>query len=155
MGTVVAAAVALIWSFCNRDSLPLGSPSWTALTIVFLLLCLGHEGLHLLGFPNAGFDRHTVIGLWAEFGSPYVQYLSPMVRTRFVFTALLPFLVLTILPFPLASIFPESVAYLSWVSVLNSVGAGSDILVAAKLLSMVPRDALVIESGELMYWRHR
>jgi hypothetical protein len=152
IGISVAACVALIWRNCDLDSLPLGSPSWMEFAIVVMVLSVGHETLHMLGFPRFGFDSNTVIGVWPEAGSPYVQYLSPMSRNQFLIAAMFPFLALTILPFMLASYGIGSVEHLSWISVLNSVGAGSDILIVGKLLWMVPNNASVLENGDLLYW---
>jgi hypothetical protein len=154
LGAVVALCFAIAWRNCSGESLPLGSPSWLEFGVVLVTLSLGHEALHLVGFPRRGLDSNTVIGLWLEFGSPYVQYLSPMSRNQFLLATILPFAVLSILPVVFAANDIGSVAYLSWISVLNCVGAGSDLLVFAKTLAIVPANAWVLENGESMLWGH-
>lgn len=152
VGISAGICVALIWTNFYPSSLPFGSPSWTEIATAVMILAIGHEAMHLLGFPRAGLDSRSVIGIWTETGSPFVQHLSPMSRNQFLLSAVLPFVALTMLPFILVPSGIGSLAYLSWISVLNSIGAGSDIFIIAKVLSTVPRDASVIESGDLMYW---
>lgn len=152
VGIALAVCVALAWYEFDSSSLPLGSPSFIEFVSVVATLVIGHEALHLFGFPNVGLGSNTVIGIWPQTGSPYVQYLSPMARNQFLFSLLLPFLILTVVPFTLVACGIGSVGYLSWVSVLNSVGAGSDIFIFVRMLSVVPATASVMESGDRMYW---
>jgi hypothetical protein len=152
IGGFLGLCVALAWYEFDAASLPLGSPSLIEFVLVVTVLVIGHEGLHLLGFPHAGLDSNTLIGIWPQLGSPYVQYLSPMARNQFLLSVLLPFLILTILPFILVAGGIGSVGYLSWISVLNSVGAGSDLFIFVKMLSVVPVNASVMENGDRMYW---
>ena len=156
LGICVALLVAVLWLVCYPNSLPLGSPSWMEFTLVFFILAVGHEALHVIGFPRIGLDSKTIIGIWPEFGSPYVQYLSPMRRNRFLLATLLPFFVLTIFPLPFLFLFSikltESIGYASWISVLNSIGAGSDILIFAKVVTQIPKNSLLIENHDSIYW---
>jgi hypothetical protein len=153
IGIGLAVGIALAWRLVAPGSLPFGAPTWIDIAVVTMTLALGHEALHLLGFPNAGLDANTVVGVWPELGSPYVQYLSPMARNRFLFAVLLPFLALTVLPFLLVLKWDGQIAVFSWISVLNCVGAGSDIFIFVKMLALVPDTAFVLESGHRLYWR--
>lgn len=152
IGIFLSLLVAAIWLTCYPDSLSLGSPSWSEFALALLVLSLGHEALHLLGFPRFGLDSNTVIGVWPEFGSPYVQYLSPMRRNRFLFATILPFLVLTILPILVSIGLPGFIDYASWISVLNSIGAGSDIFIFVKVTKNISKDSFVMENHDSIYW---
>jgi hypothetical protein len=152
LGICTSLLIASIWMMHYPKSLPLGSPSWIEFTLTLFTLAIGHEALHLLGFPKFGFDSKTIIGFWPEFGSPYVQYLSPMQRNRFLLSTILPFLVLTLLPLFLLTGSSKLTAYLSWISVLNSVGAGSDLLIFMKVAMQVPKDSYIMESHDSVYW---
>lgn len=152
VGLVLAAGIALMWWQFIPHSLPLGSPSLFALGVVMLALSVGHEALHMLGFPRFGLDANTVIGFWPRIGSPYVQHLAPMTRNRFLLAVVLPFLALTILPFALAANGIGPVAYLSWISVANCFGAASDIYIFTKVATAVPRKAWVVDSGKSLHW---
>jgi hypothetical protein len=41
---------------------------------------------------------------------------------------------------------------MSWVSVLNSIGAGSDILILIRVVIQVPSNSVVMESHDSIYW---
>lgn len=152
-GLILASITSFIFLQLNPASLPLGRPTWTEFAIFFIILSIGHETLHLLAFPRFGFDANTVAGIWVEFGSPYVQYLLPMQRNKFILACAMPFIVLTLAPLILVAGGFGLTENLSWMAVLNSIGAGSDILILIKLLSTVPSNAWVLENGEKMHWR--
>lgn len=103
VGAILAISCAVAWYHLSTSSLPLGSPSAEDFFGVAAILILVHEALHVLIFPGAGLTSNTVIGIWPRIGSPYVQYLSPMSRNRFLLALLFPFLILSILPFMLVS----------------------------------------------------
>lgn len=152
VGSFLAMICALVWHFLEVRSLPLGSVSgeeffWACVALIFV-----HEVSHLLGFPHAGLDANAVMGIWPQIGSPYVQYLLPMKRSRFLIVLVLPILTLSIFPMVLVYAGVGPIAYLSWVSVLNCLGAGSDIYILGKLLSTVPANASVLESSGNLYW---
>lgn len=151
-GCTLALCLALLMLLVNPASLPLGSPSWTEIGLAFLVICIGHEALHMLVFPRLGLGQDTIIGLWPQFGSPFVQHLSPMPRNRFLCSAAMPFLVLSLAPIPLVAHDIGPVDLLSWVAVLNGFGAGSDLHIAARVLRVVPADAWVVENGETLLW---
>lgn len=152
IGAIVAACFAAVWHILDAASLPLGATSGLEILLFMTIIVSCHEGSHLLGFPDAGLGSNTVIGIWPKVAAPYVQYRLPMGRNRFMVTCLLPVLTLSILPLLLVPIGFGSVAYLSWISVLNCVGAGSDIFIFWKLLTAVPADALVLESDGKIHW---
>lgn len=152
VGALAALCTALIWHTCIPSSLPLGAPSWESIVLVMIALVFGHEAFHLAGFPKFGLAPDTVVGIWPEFGSPYVQHLAPMKRNRFLLSVSLPFVAITIVPILLSLHFSAHVDHLSWISVLNSIGAGSDIVVFAKLVISVPTKSFVVESGKTLHW---
>lgn len=152
VGIFISLLVAAIWLIRYPNSLPLGSPTWMEFSLALLILTLGHEALHLLGFPRFGLDSNAVIGIWPEFGSPYVQYLLPMRRNRFLFVTILPFLVLTVCPFFFSTKIPGLIEYSGWISVLNGIGVGSDIFIFFNVASQVPRNSFVMESHNAIYW---
>jgi hypothetical protein len=155
IGLGAAVCIAFIWLCLVPHSLPLGSPSALQIGAALAALIIGHEVLHLLGFPRFGLSSDTTIGIWVELGSPYVQHHSLMIRNRFLFVAALPFAALSILPIPMQLLGIGAANYWSWVSVLNCIGAGSDIYIIFKTISTVPRKARVIEDGEALYWQQR
>lgn len=153
IGIGSAACLALIWKIIFDESLPFGSPTWNEIIISSLILIFGHEVVHLLGFPNCGLNSKTLIGIWLQAGSPYVQYTSPMSRNRFLVMLILPVLILSILPFFFAYNQAGFINQLSWISVLNCIGAGSDLLIFSRIISIVPPKSRVIESEKSLLWK--
>jgi hypothetical protein len=152
VGVVVALCIGLIWRALDPNALPLGQPSLADFFIVIAIAIVGHEGLHLLGFPGAGFTRHSVCGIWPGAGSAFVQHLQPMTRTRFLIATLLPFLVISILPISIQALGFSVGNVVAWTSTLNAVGCGADILAAALLFKTVPKQARILESSHILYW---
>jgi len=76
-----------------------------------------------------------------------------MSRDRFILAAALPFLVLTIVPLLLAE-YKAYIDYLSWISVLNSIGAGHDLLLCFVAVFNLPAKAQVLESDKFIYWKY-
>lgn len=154
-GLFIAGVIAAVWLIAFTGALPIGTPSWMDMLLAVAVTLFVHELFHLIGFPKMGLDGSARIGIWPELCAPYVQYLLPVSRNRFIFAAGLPFLMISIIPlfFTINNTLP--IEYLSWISVINCVGTGSDIFILMKLLRTVPRNALVIESGEDIYWRAR
>ncbi len=93
-----------------------------------------------------------MIGLWTEVGSPFVQYLAPMSRNRYLCSAAMPFLVLTVAPLVCVAGGIGPVGLLSWIAVANGFGAGSDLYVLVRTMTVVPADAWVVENGETLLW---
>jgi len=153
VGISAAACLALIWKILFDESLPFGSPTWNEIVISSVILIFGHEAVHLLGFPNFGLNSKTIIGIWPQAGSPYVQYTSPMSRNKFLVMLILPVLILSILPFFLAYNKIGFIDQLSWISVLNCIGAGSDLLIFFRIISTVPAKSSVIESEKSLLWQ--
>lgn len=152
VGGIVTGCITVLWCWVDNASLPLDSQSPDAIFLLTLAMVICHEALHLLAFPGAGLNANTVIGIWPQLASPYVQYISPMRRNRFLFACILPFLILSILPLILVLAGFEPISYLSWISVGNSVGASSDLFIVGKVLLTVPAGAMVLESDGKVYW---
>lgn len=152
VGGVLAALTAVAWRAVDPTSIPLGSASGAEVLWVGAILIVAHEAAHLLGFPGGGLNSKTIIGIWPKIGSPYVQYTAPMSRNRFILVLALPFLILSILPLTLVSVGLQSNEYISWISVINCLGAGSDLFILYKMLTVVPTEASVMESDGKVYW---
>lgn len=151
LGGIVTGLLVVAWRLVDPVSLPFRLLSHADFLVVVAAV-LAHEALHLAGFPRLGLDSRSVFGIWPQMVAPYVQYLLPMARNRFLLALLLPFLVLSILPLAVVSIGIGPVAELSWISIGNCVGASSDLFIFCKVLALVPRKALILESNGKIYW---
>ena len=151
-GAALAVVFAVIWRVLDTASLPLGRPSDAEIFCVIAILIISHETLHFVFFPGAGLNANSVIGVWFKVASPYVQYLSPMRRNRFMLVLVMPFLILSVLPLFLQSFGIGQNTYIGWISVLNCLGAGSDLFIFGMMCASVPFHSQVLESGGKVFW---
>jgi hypothetical protein len=154
VGGILAVLAAIVWRNLDSTSLPLGNPSGIEIFSISAILIISHEALHFIFFPGAGLNANSVIGIWIKIASPYVQYLSPMSRNRFMFVLVMPFFIISIFPLFLLSSGIEQNFYMSWIAVLNCLGAGSDIFIFCMMFAKVPSDAVVLESDGKLFWAH-
>lgn len=99
-----------------------------------LLLALGllipiHECIHGLAHPRAGFSSATVIGFDRRLACPYCLYTRPCSRERAIVIALLPFVVITLLPL-LVCVTWECRPLLAYVASFNAGASAFDIAAA-------------------------
>lgn len=100
--------------------------------IALLISTLGHELCHLLAMPQRVFNKNTVLGVWrttpAWKSTIYVSVGGRLTRAQFVWISVVPFLVLTVLPFVLL-IFSSQPPSLFWggVAALNGGASAIDL----------------------------
>jgi hypothetical protein len=127
----------------------------TLLVLLFAVvgLMLLHELLHAVALPRGGSTAATTLGFWPKVMSAYVSYEGELARNRSILVALMPFLVLSVVPlvagFLLSSAPPWAIA----LSVLNGLGASADIVGAALIASQVPSSGFVRNRGYETWWR--
>ncbi len=109
---------------------------WFAGLVLSLVAMFPHELLHALCF------RETVYlyTYWSK-GMLFVVGLEPMTRGRFVFMSLLPNLVLGLVPYVLALIWPQLVVLGAMGGILLGGGAG-DYYNVFHALTQMPRGAM-------------
>ncbi|UPG90213.1 DUF3267 domain-containing protein [Luteibacter aegosomaticola] len=103
-----------------------------------------HEVIHMLGHPRMGFTRHTILGFLPRHGMFYATYLGVMSRGRFIFVALLPLSLLTVVPYLAAPYLPPTWrAVMTGVSILNGMASSGDLWIIGAVLRRIPRDAVI------------
>jgi hypothetical protein len=112
-----------------------------------------HEVLHTLPAFIAGRSRDVVIGFWPRYFTPYAALTGAFPRDGQLLIGATPFLVLTLIPFPLAIMFPQAVWWLAALSVVNALGSGADLIMLFLLARQVPRAAVIRNQGTATYWR--
>jgi hypothetical protein len=154
LGVGVACALTLFaaWELLTATPLRFGSPTLVDVAIVIFALTVVHELAHWVGFPFHA-QRRIIFGVWPAAGSVYVQSLEPIKRNRFVIVLLLPLALLSLLPL-LLSVSLEPVPHVvRWISVLNGLSVGGDLLAVYTLLKKAPSDTLVLESENQLFAR--
>ncbi|RPJ27104.1 MAG: DUF3267 domain-containing protein [Chloroflexi bacterium] len=127
--------------------------------IILLMLIPVHELLHALMHPHWGRSPNTILGLWLSKGLGYAHYEGEMSRNRYVLAALVPYLILGLLPLgilalPGTALWPAGVVLtLVFLSLPGSVLACGDMVVIGLLLFQIPGAAIVRNKGWKTYWR--
>lgn len=117
------------------------------------LYFLVHEFVHVLAGPSFGLTDRSVIGFWPAGGVAYAHYDGEMSRERWLVILLMPFLVLSVLPFAVAVVSGRSSPFLAALSLLNVLGSYVDLYNAGYLFFKVPAGALVISADNGMWFK--
>lgn len=148
------ALAALFWSMWNslESGMADALVSWK-FAIVFALVVVVHELIHLVAHPHFGLSNDSIVGFWPKYCVFYAQYMGIMHRQRYAAVLMAPFLLLSVVPLLVHTLgFPVG-RYVALFAFVNAFSAAGDIIGAWLLLSRVPREALVIHSGWQTLWR--
>ena len=125
----------------------------TILFIGFPGLILVHELIHALGYPQFGFSRQSLLGVWPSRLVFYAGYLGRLSRNRWLVVYLLPFLVLSVLPLLVCRPFHFDAPLLQVVSVVNGLFSGGDLVLVLLIFFQVPRAATMQNQGWSTWWK--
>ena len=124
-----------------------------AYLLALLVMVPVHELIHALAYCQGIRSRHLIIGLWPSRGLCYAIYDSPMPRRRVLGMVVAPFLALSILPLLCLPWLQGTAGVLVLTfSLLHAGMCGGDLIVFLRLVSQVPRKALVHNNGWQTYW---
>lgn len=150
----------LTWAWSNVD------PRFGGLGIIWnfdqlliaagiVLVILPHELLHAVGHPGLGLRKESVLGFYWQQFSPYAHYMGTQSCLRLIMGALLPLMVLTLVPLAVALSGGPWHSYGALLSIINGVLAAGDVLVVASFAQAVPLRAEVRNFGLDNRWRAR
>jgi hypothetical protein len=135
------------------------SPPWGAVFLTLLLYIPLHELMHLIWHPRQGLSDQSVLVLWPSKLRFGVYYEGCMSRTRWLIMRISPFVVLSLIPVSLLSIF-QNVPFNNFLQtslevlvVVNGVGSGGDVIAMLLVLFQVPHSAVMCFRGGRAYWR--
>ena len=151
VGAALAFAVLYVWVRWAPTP-PFAFEGSLKVLVVLALLVAFHEALHALAHPSFGLSRKSAVGFWPSRLLFYAHYEDSMSRNRLIFILLMPTLVLSFLPLLLASSLQIQSGWLLFISCLNALLAGVDILGVLLLLVQVPASATVQNEGYKTYW---
>jgi hypothetical protein len=130
------------------------TPAALPLYVLAVVVTLAaHEVLHAFALPSAGLGAATIIGFWPSTCTPYVAFEGELPRNRSIVVALVPLLVLSVVPLLLGFLFSIAPPWMVLVSVLNGFGASGDLIGALLLARGVPASGVVRNSGISTWWR--
>jgi hypothetical protein len=130
------------------DPLPAG------LFLVSVLLAIPvHEAIHALAYGEGVRTAHLILGLCTRGKFPYVILDSPRPRWCVLRMLVAPFVALSLLPLLTLPYLPETARglVLAFCS-LHTAMCGGDAVVVWRLITQVPRAALVHNNGWQTYW---
>ncbi len=143
------------WLFPIPDTRPYVTIGvWTVVAVVPVSVVL-HELLHLLGHPGGGRSPRSQVLVWPRKLQIGVYYAGFMPRSRWLAMRLAPLFGLTALPaLLLLATYPVLIdffwqQFIVLVILVNSLGAGGDLVAAQIVTRQVPR------GGEVGIWQGR
>jgi hypothetical protein len=134
-------------------------PPGGAVVLTLLLFIPLHELMHLIWHPRQGFSDQSILILWPSRLRFGVYYEGSMSRTRWLIMRISPFVVLSLIPASLLSIFQNIPVNnflqtgLEVLMVVNGVGSGGDVIAMFLVLFQVPPSAVMCFRGGRAYWR--
>lgn len=125
-----------------------------SLLIAFIAaIIVVHEFIHALAFPNMGFTRSTIVGVWPSHFMPYAAYLDEITCVRFLFVALAPLTLLSVVPLILCALIECNTSVFTVVSCFNALLSGGDVIMAAIVLFQVPLFTKIRNKGWDTWWK--
>ena len=147
---VVAIGV-LLFAWKNPISLLTPNPRGSLLVIVlFIVLIVAHELIH--GLTWSLFSEHHFkdieFGFMKEYLTPYCTCTTPLPKSHYIMGALMPCIVLGILPTAIGILLGSSLFF--WIGIIMILSAGGDIMIVWKVLTFKKQD----ESKEVLIYDH-
>lgn len=139
---VVAIGV-LLFAWRNPISLLTPTPQGSLLFIVlFVVLIVVHELIH--GLTWSLFSEHHFkdieFGFMKEFLTPYCTCRVPLSKGHYILGALMPCIVLGILPTALGILLGSHLLF--WIGIVMILSAGGDIMIVVKVLAHKSEEGL-------------
>ena len=122
--------------------------------MLFIILIVPiHEFLHAVIFKGGLTSKRVVFGFYPKVFGFYAYYNGKITRHRYIIIAVFPFLMLTVIPLMVVTLFQVECKYLVEVIFASGMGSGMDILGIIIILRQVPRQSVLISSGMKTYWK--
>ena len=147
----VVAIGMLLFAWKNPISLLTPTPQGSLLFIVlFAVLIVVHELIH--GLTWSLFSEHHFkdieFGFMKEFLTPYCTCTIPLSKSQYIWGALMPCILLGILPTALGILLGSSLWF--WIGIVMILAAGGDIMIVMKVMAFKKQN----ESNEILVYDH-
>lgn len=147
---IVAIGILLfVWK--NPIALLRPTPQGSLLLVLLLVvLIVVHELLH--GLTWSLFSEHHFkdieFGFMKEFLTPYCTCMTPLSKSQYIWGALMPCIILGILPTALGILLGSSLLF--WIGIIMILAAGGDIMIVIKVMAFKKQS----ESKEILVYDH-
>ena len=147
---IVAIGILLfVWK--NPIALLRPTPQGSLLLVLLLVvLIVVHELLH--GLTWSLFSEHHFkdieFGFMKEFLTPYCTCMTPLSKSQYIWGALMPCIILGILPTALGILLGSSLLF--WIGIIMILAAGGDIMIVVKVMAFKKQN----ESKEILVYDH-
>lgn len=147
---IVAIGILLfVWK--NPIALLRPTPQGSLLLVLLLVvLIVVHELLH--GLTWSLFSEHHFkdieFGFMKEFLTPYCTCMTPLSKSQYIWGALMPCIILGILPAALGILLGSSLLF--WIGIIMILAAGGDIMIVVKVMAFKKQS----ESKEILVYDH-
>jgi len=156
IGILFLGLMALLWISLTPLLRP-GTVKFPApigmLLACFVSVLIIHELVHASILPMAGTSKSTVVGFLPSKMFLYTAHLGDLSRSRCLVMLLAPFIVISIIPLIIASIFHVAPGWLAYASILNAFLASGDLYMAGLTMFRIPPHATIRGQGWKTYWR--
>ena len=147
---VVAIGV-FLFAWKNPISLLTPTPHGSLLFVVlFIVLIVVHEFIH--GLTWSLYAEHHFkdieFGFMKEYLTPYCTCTTPLPKSHYIMGALMPCIVLGILPTAIGILLGSSLFF--WIGIIMTLSAGGDIMIVWKVLAFKKQD----ESEVVLIYDH-
>ena len=147
---IVAIGILLfVWK--NPIALLRPTPQGSLLLVLLLVvLIVVHELLH--GLTWSLFSEHHFkdieFGFMKEYLTPYCTCMTPLSKSQYIWGALMPCIILGILPTALGILLGSSLLF--WIGIIMILAAGGDIMIVVKVMAFKKQN----ESKEILVYDH-
>ena len=118
--------------------------------VLFVVLIVAHELIH--GLTWSLFSEHHFkdieFGFMKEFLTPYCTCTIPLSKSQYIWGALMPCILLGILPTALGILLGSSLLF--WIGIVMILAAGGDIMIVIKVMAFKKQS----ESTEILVYDH-
>lgn len=147
---IVAIGIFLfVWK--NPIALLRPTPQGSLLLVLLLVvLIVVHELLH--GLTWSLFSEHHFkdieFGFMKEYLTPYCTCMTPLSKSQYIWGALMPCIILGILPTALGILLGSSLLF--WIGIIMILAAGGDIMIVVKVMAFKKQSG----SKEILVYDH-
>jgi len=154
-GILIALFIAafIILLFLTRGSKYISNLSWPSILLLIILIIPIHECLHAICFEGGLTSKRVIFGFFPKLLVFYAHYIGKIRWHRYIIISIFPFLILTLIPLTLVTVFQFDYKYLAELALANGMASAVDVLCVITIFKQAPTNSVLINSGMDTYWK--